>query len=156
MNYFVVSGALKVLKARADGGMPMALGFREEEYIALTGDEPWIATERARMRGLLQALIQETTSSVGLPPMMISAEYAATVIAIYVSPVNIQVACAWMEGALPAADDLMTQEKDPVPGMEMLYAPQLVTMVYGILGGDTGPAAERFRKSLLERARNGA
>ena len=149
MNYGAIKGSLMILKARCDGGAPSQFGFSPVEYKLLAGDAPWIGADRPRVRAMLETLVTESTDAIGLPRFTLPGEYVAAVLAVFVSPVNLMVACSWMEGRLPAADMLIA-EPDPPPGMEKLSGSQLFAMVATMLGDeDIAAIADKLRKHIM-------
>ncbi|AXH72375.1 MAG: hypothetical protein [Microviridae sp.] len=90
------SSALAAVKMVGASGI---LDLTEDDLSFVTGSTPWISTDRSRARRCVEAVCYGTVDVVGLPRVSLPAEFIAGAIATYVHPVNIQSACAIMEGA---------------------------------------------------------
>src|SRR5258706_14166339 len=85
--------SIKLLQASA------VLDLTEDDFDFLTSTKGWIATDRSRARRCVEACVYGTLGFVGYPRFPAHVEFIAAVIAYYVHPVNIQPACAVMDGA---------------------------------------------------------
>ena len=149
MYYGAVKGALAIVERAMDASTCAELGLTKAAYEEVTSQTPWIGAQRQRARATLDTLCHATTDLIGLPRIEIPAEYVAAVIASFVHPVNIAVACSWMEGRLPAAQDLVVAGEPPPQGMDHLTAAQLFSMVCFILSDeDMGPVVSNFEKRV--------
>ena len=92
-RYCTACAAIKLVQ---DEGL---LDMTNEDFAFLTGFSPWVATDRARVRRVVEAAIYGTLDYLGMPRFAVSAEYVAAAISYYVHPVNIKTACMVMEGA---------------------------------------------------------
>src|SRR5207302_831923 len=85
--------SIKLIQASA------VLDLTEDDFDFLTSNKVWIATDRSRARGCVEACVYGTLDFVGYPRFPAPVEFIDAVIAYYVHPVNIQTACLIMEGA---------------------------------------------------------
>lgn len=152
MFYAAAMGALEIIKTHANAATAISMGMTEKTYTDMTSAAPWIASQRADIRASLETLCHSSTEVMGLPRFELPAEYVAAVIAVFVHPCNIAVACSWMEGRLPRAMDLHGRGDSTPQGMEHLTASQLFAMVLDILGNqDTGPVARAFNRNMSKK-----
>src|SRR5258707_12613660 len=70
-----------------------------DDFDFLTSNKDWIATDRSRARGWVEAGVYGTLDFVGYPLFPPPGEFIAAVSPYYGHPVNIQTACLFMEGA---------------------------------------------------------
>src|SRR4051794_36861254 len=75
----------------------VVLDSTEEDCGFLTSSKAWIATERSRARGCVEACIYGTLDCVGCPRFPAPLEFIAAGIRYYLHPVSIQTACLIME-----------------------------------------------------------
>lgn len=142
-------GSLQIIKEYASASAAIAAGMNETSYKQLVKGAPWTAPERAAIRDSLERMCHTSIDLLGLPRFELPAEYVATVIAVFVHPVNIAVACSWMAGRLPRSMDLHGSGDTTPQGMEHLSSAQLFAMVLDILGNeDTGAVARAFNRHM--------
>lgn len=92
-RYCTACAAIKIVQ---DEGL---LDMTPDDFLFLTGSSPWVATDRARVRRVIEAAIYGSLDYLGMPRFAVSAEYVAAAISYYVHPVNFKIGCIVMEGA---------------------------------------------------------
>src|SRR5260370_35127838 len=75
------------------------LDLTEDDFDFLPRNKVWIATDRSRARRCVEACVFGTLDFVGYPRVPAPVEFIPPVIAFFVHPVNLQMACLIMEGA---------------------------------------------------------
>lgn len=108
-----------------------SLGCTETEWKLLTGSRPWFGSDRAVIKRLLDNLLHGMLHTMGLPPLDLPAEYAASCICLFVNPCNYFSACSWM-GNFHRADELGNFDGShvgPTDGLERVSARQLFALV---------------------------
>src|SRR5260370_42628127 len=85
--------SIKLIQASA------VLDLTEDDFDFLTSHKVWIATDRTRARRCVEAGVYGMLDFVGDPRFPAAVEFIAAVIAYYVHPVNIQLACLLMVAA---------------------------------------------------------
>lgn len=90
-------GALSLLARMPLQSVVESYGVTEAEWKLLTGELPWIASERHVVRKALDAVCSGSMDAAGLPHFDLPAEYIAGVIVAVVSPTNMMAACRIME-----------------------------------------------------------
>src|SRR5437868_15387331 len=83
--------SIKLIQASA------VLDLTEDDSDFLTINKVWIATDRFRARGCVEACVYGTLVFVGYPPFPAPVVFIVVVIAFYVHPVTIQMACLILE-----------------------------------------------------------
>src|SRR5262245_63360192 len=79
--------SIKLIQASA------VLDLTEDDFDFLTSKKFWIATDRSRARGCVEACVYGTLDFVGYPLFPAPVEFIAVVIGYYVYAVLIQTAC---------------------------------------------------------------
>lgn len=122
-----------------------ACGVTPADFKLLTGERPWLAAERGRVRSTLDAVVHGSTSALGLPQLELPAEYVAAAIAMLVSPVNMQAACLFSESGRTVAD----LAGAPATGAAALSSTQLFALVMQAYGEeDLGDFQAQFEKRM--------
>lgn len=111
LRFETARGCMKLLAGQTFLEMFEIFGVNVEELEEVTGSTPWTAHSRQRVRRVLDAIAQGVMDVVGAPRFEVSAEYIAGVIVAFVHPVNVMVACRWMEQRRPATG-LLSGEAD--------------------------------------------
>lgn len=93
----IIKGSMQALANGQAVGTLENLGLIAEDIKLVTGGTAWQNAERHRITKTLDALQYGTMDLIGLPRFTVPAEYVAAVIAMFVHPANIMVACRWME-----------------------------------------------------------
>ncbi|WP_442788022.1 external scaffolding protein D [Lelliottia sp. SL45] len=104
------------------------LDLSEDDYTFLTADKLWLATDRNRARRCIEAAVYGALDFVGFPRFPAPAEFIAATIAYYVNNVNVQSACAIMDGC-EFSEYITSGVEQPVS------ARQLFSFVLRIRGG---------------------
>lgn len=102
LQYSVARGLMKFVAESAKQGVIEASGLTQEEFNLVVLDVPWTASVRNRIQKVLLNLCHYTSDAMSLPRFQLPAEYIASVIALYVAPVNVMSACRVMERLIPA------------------------------------------------------
>lgn len=105
MQYKVARGAMALIANQAKHGSLDTLGVSAEDFKKLSGDSPWMSTDRNRMNLVLSSLLSSTMDIIGVPRFQMPAEYIAAGIALFIAPINVQIACRFME-RVPSAETL--------------------------------------------------
>lgn len=67
------------------------------DWALFVGDTPWVGTDRPKITGIINDVLQGSLELLGLPRIETSAEHYAAVISFFVSERNQMVACSWCE-----------------------------------------------------------
>ena len=106
-------GAMRLVTEASYGSLFQSLGVTREDYGLVTGPAPWTGVDRQRVRQTIDAFSAGVMDLVGVARFEMPAEYLAAVVATFVHPVNIMVACRWLENQRPA-DYLQGASSTPV------------------------------------------
>lgn len=87
--------AIASAKLLGDNGM---IDLTEDEFAFLVQSKPWHGTDRNHAKRCVESVVYGALDMLGMPRFPAPAEFIATAIAFYVHPVNIQVACSFMDG----------------------------------------------------------
>lgn len=115
----------------------------DDDLLFLTRPELWVRTERRNAERCIQAVAYGALDVCGLPRFNLPAEFIAAAIALYVHPVNQQLACAFMEG-VSYADEMSGQSE------RRLKAHDLFAFVVEINGGEM-EKVEHMRQALQQK-----
>src|SRR5471030_3559113 len=85
--------SIKLIQASA------VFDLTEDDFVFLTSNKVWIATDRPRARRCVEACVYDKLDFVGYPRFPAAVEFIAAVLAYYIHPVKIHTACLVMEGA---------------------------------------------------------
>lgn len=96
-------GAMKLLAEASNVELFDTFGMTKDEIRLVLGSNPWIAGNRQVVRKCLDNLCAGVMDTVGVARFEMPAEYVAAVIAGFVHPTNIMIACRWMETQRPIA-----------------------------------------------------
>jgi len=144
MKLNMVNAAMSIL-ARGSGEMLAACGVSPADFSKTTGTAPWLASDRQVVRNTLDALLHGAMDAIGVPRFEVSAEYVAAALAMFVAPVNLQVACRWMESARPI--DALSSSTDTAA--EPLTSQQMHALAIMALSDADGCA--EFRSAFEKR-----
>lgn len=89
-------GAMKLLaegSASSDFG---AFGLSRDEFNLFIGSRHWVGMDRPVVEKIAQIITYGVMDVIGATRFPVSAEYFAAVVAMFVHPCNIQVACDWL------------------------------------------------------------
>lgn len=151
VSFRVAQGCMELIAGGAVIDSFESLGISRDDFDLVTGDSPWIAADRPRVRAVTDALVHGVVDVVGLPRIDVPAEFTAAVMACFVSPRNLMVASRWMEREGPA--EAMVEGGS----IEAVSASQLFALACQLVGN--APAArkawERRTNRAIERAVEG-
>lgn len=145
MNYEVAKRAM-MLVVTATTGAFKSLGISQKDFELATGAAPWLGTDRRRVRSVLDSLIFASVDLVGVNRFEVSAEYIAACLGVFVHPVNLMVACRFMEGASTAEAHSLDGVADPVTA-DQLHA--LVIRLHTSESADS--ARDQFEKTVKQK-----
>lgn len=148
LQMHVALGAMKLIRDGAVTGDLDAFGISPEDWFLTTGSGPWVGTDRQRVRATLDILVHGTVDVVGVPRFEVPSEYIAAVLAVFVGPTNMQLACRWMEGGSPAQVLAKGSSAEPPSDNEQVTARTLFALVCDIYEGEHASAA---RASFVKR-----
>lgn len=104
INYAVAKSAMSMIANQGRQGHLGMIGVSQADFDLLTGNAPWLPTDRNRMHVTLNALLNLSCDCLGVPRFQLPAEYVAAGIAVFVNPINSQSICRIMERSASAAD----------------------------------------------------
>ena len=137
-------GALEAISSGASGSRSLAAyGLTDTEWDLATGKNAWVGGDRQIVRRALEALTYGSIDVVGLPRFDIPAEYVAAVIAHFVAPINMLVACNFMSGVMPTTDTLHTRAEP-----ENISASHLLSLVSLAKSADLVKFQRRFEEMV--------
>lgn len=96
-----------------------ALGILDTEIKLACGRAPWIGADRGRITNTLNALTFGVLDVVGLPRIEVPMEFNAAIIATFVHPGNMAIACRWLETGAPTADVIAGGTIEPVTANQL-------------------------------------
>lgn len=95
LNYEAALSTMKVIADYTSADFD-SLGILPQDFKMVFEDKPWIRDNRRKVMQTLDALLFGTADVMGLPRIVLPAEFIAGVISTFVAPCNRQVACIWM------------------------------------------------------------
>lgn len=127
LNYSTALASVRLLNDAS------IMDLTSDDYDFLTSqgaykDKLWLPIDRTRARRSVESVVYGALDMLGYPRFPAPVEFVAAAIARYVHPVNIQTACAVMEG-LEYADNVIHGIENPIK------APVLFAHVLRILAG---------------------
>lgn len=122
-----------------------SLGIHQEDHDLLTGDRLWVAPERYKVTQLVDQIVWGTMDIIGVPRFAISAEYMAAVIAMFIHPTNIFVACQWLAREM---DNSSLADGAEERGAVLIRPGQLFALVGEIHSTDISSFQSRFNKRV--------
>jgi len=73
-----------------------SLGIRPEDFALTSGYQTWVRQDLQRVMRTLNAITFGTLEIMGMPKIVVPAEYQAAIIAGFVAPPNRMAACIWL------------------------------------------------------------
>lgn len=135
---------MRLLAEASNVEMLQVFGVTPELAKLVFGSAPWTATDRSHVRRVLDEICGGVLDRVGVPRVEVSAEYVAAVIAAFVHPTNVAVACRWMEMLRPAED--VVADASVVGDVR---AGELLVLVCALIDGSTlSELSARFEKKI--------
>lgn len=118
--------AMDIIKQGGPDFSLNALGISPEDWELATGDNAWLGKERPRVMRVLDGFLYGVIDNMGLPRFELPAEYAAAIIAVFVSAKNYFPAVSWVSN-LVSNQELATNA--PREGWEDIKPRQLFALV---------------------------
>lgn len=114
VSYEVAVNCMTLIKNGAVNDAFEALGISSEDFRLACAGVPYIGSDRNRVTNVLTSLVYGTLDVVGLPRIEVPCEFIASVLAVFVCPGNLAVACRWMEAGHAAEDLVAGGSLEPV------------------------------------------
>lgn len=147
-----VSTAVGVLQLIRDGaiyGGIGSVGVTEGELRLVTGQTPWVGTDRAAVVRTLETFLHGSLDVLGLPRIRIPAEYVAAAICTIVNACNIQTACAWMQREASASTEALVTAAEVGGDIEPVSAERLFALCQELYDlNERTEAADSFRHRM--------
>ena len=144
ISYATAVGAMSLLSDGVATGALDPLGVTKAEWRRVTGTATWTGKERPVVDKVLRSIAFGTMDILGVPRFRCPAEYTAAVIAMYVAPANLMLACSWLGNLEQQTADSMSRGEDE---FEVVTARQLFSLVLQLHPStDAHDARERFEK----------
>lgn len=148
MQTLQLTTALGMMRLLADGTASAdfsSLGIHQEDHDLLTGPRLWVAPERYKVVSLIDQIVWGTMDVIGVPRFAISAEYMAAVIAMFVHPTNMFLACQWTAREM---DNTSLADGAEERGAVLIRPGQLFALVGEIHSQDISGFQQRFNKRV--------
>ena len=104
LTYTTAIGAMKLIERGSTTGDLAALGVSDADWALTTGENPWCAADRHRVRATLDALTYGSMDLAGVPRFPVPAEYLAAILTVFVHSSNRMVASRWAERTETASE----------------------------------------------------
>lgn len=104
LNYVIAKRAMSMIAQQGTLGHLDVIGLSSEDFDRVTGNRPWQGSERNQITVALNTLLSGVLDAAGRPRFSLPAEWVAAAIAVFVSPINIQLACDYVERPGTASD----------------------------------------------------
>jgi len=131
LNYVVAKRAMSMIASQGRVGHLDMIGISQDDFNKVISDIPWIPADRNRVISTLNTLMSGILDTCGMPRFPLPAEYVAAAIAVFVSPVNIHLACSYIEKP-STANQLGTGVDEP----ERCTAQQLFSLIVQFHGSE--------------------
>lgn len=139
----VALGAMSILDQNSLNGDFSTFGVSEKEYKLMSGNMPWVATDRATVRRVMDCMLFGVMDVVGVPRFQPPMEYVAAVLCSFISGNNLMLACRWIEGG-QRAEDVIGDRSAEAPHID---AAQLFSFITLLKGSDT-TVRDQFEKRV--------
>ncbi len=106
VSYASAVNAMRLIARGAVSDAWIALGIPEDDFTLACSEEPYIATDRNRVKRVVDHLIHGVCDVVGVVRVQVPVEFLGAVLAVFIAPGNLAVACRWVERS-PLADDFI-------------------------------------------------
>lgn len=97
VSYATAKNCMELIKNGAVNDAFESLGITSDDFHLICGSDSWIGADRGIVVGVLNTLTHGILDVLSLPRIEVPVEFRAGVIATFVSPSNIAVACRWLE-----------------------------------------------------------
>lgn len=104
LNYMVAKRSMAMIAAQGRIGHLDTIGISVDDFNKVISDTPWLGSERNRVTTALNTLLSGVLDAAGVARFNLPAEWVAAAIAVFVSPINIQLACRYVERPATVAD----------------------------------------------------
>lgn len=104
LNYTVAKRAMSMIANQGRFGHLDTIGISIDDFNKVIGDTPWLGSDRNRVTVALNTLLSGVLDAAGVERFNLPAEWVAAAIAVFVSPINIQLACRYVERPGGASD----------------------------------------------------
>lgn len=137
MKYPAARNALELV-CRGGCDAVASFGISKDDFRLVTGNGIWLASDRERVRRVLENLLFGSMDLMGLQRITAPAEYIAAVLVVFVAPVNLMPACRFFEHSRPADDLALGPQSQQT---EMVTAHQLFALCVDLVDPAAIPAA---------------
>lgn len=120
-----------------------ALGIRKEEFELVSGPKGWLREDLRPVMRTLNALTFGTLELMGMPKIIVPAEYQAAIITACVAPGNRMAACVWLsqERQTGAGALEMSARNQTTAQMDPASADQLFALCVSLASSDSAGEA---------------
>lgn len=125
VNQDTIVTTARFVASTAGSTLPL-LNFTQEKWELLSGGQPWTHETKDSAETYLRAIISGTLSMAGLPKIQIPAEVVATLINMFVHPVNWWCASNFFEKVQTALDMAQENDHERVTAKEVFAMCQLI------------------------------
>ena len=143
LKYATAKGSMTLLRSMDYEEIFKGCGITPEEFKLLVGRSIWLGSDRASVRKSLDACLAGAMDLTGVPRIEMPAEYIAATIVVFVAPVNIMKACAWMENQRPA-EAISGASSSP----ELVSSGQLFALCNRLIENDDLAVQQSFEKRV--------
>lgn len=104
LNYVVAKRAMSMIAAQGRIGHLDTIGISIDDFNKVVSDTPWVGQDRNRVTVALNTLMSGILDAAGQARFSLPCEWVAAAIAVFVAPINIHLACRYVERPASAAD----------------------------------------------------
>lgn len=117
-----MKSAAEIVKSRMTNADVASLGLSMDDYKLVTGNKPWLGSDRQRVSRAIQSLSYGVLDILGIPRYDVPAEYVGAVLAIFVHPANLQLSCVYADRVKTVDDMLCPDAEGDVVSPSSLFA----------------------------------
>ncbi len=156
-----IETAKSVFRLIRDGalyGGVASLGITPSQIDFVTQEIPWVGVDRPGVVRSLETLIYSSVEVLGLPRFRVPGEYVAALICSVVAPVNIHLACVWLQREASGSSEQLasTPEAGEVDAVHASKLFALCCALYDTRERTAASAAfDRMVEAAVNRARAG-
>lgn len=125
-------GAMNIIKNGGANFSQEQFGIDEVAFRITTDACPWTVHDRTKVRRTLDGFIWGTIETLGLPKFQLPAEYIASIIAVFVHPMNYLAACSWVSGYVSNEDLIQGKQSEGVEGFAKVEPSQVFALVIAL------------------------
>lgn len=153
MRYEIALSAMNLIASLGREGFLDGVGVSRGDFDRLTGDAPWMSSDRNRMTATLNTLLNASVDALGLPRFNLPAEFVAAGISVFVQPINVHAAAAFCGNSGSVEDGARGTIVSPATP-EQIFA--LCVMLYGSQGRNSARAQfEKNTKLAIDKVNPG-